>query len=93
MRFMFMTTLAELDVPGGCSVLRVADGYAEIQSRLYALGLLPGVRVEVLRRAPLGDPLQVRVGTTLLSIRRADAALIDVSPEETEKAVTPEATG
>jgi len=49
-----------------------------LQSRLYALGLYPGVRVDVLRYAPAGDPMQVRVGGTLLSIRKAEANLISV---------------
>jgi len=45
---------------------------------LYALGIFPGVEIKVLRQAPLGDPLQVRVGPSLLSIRKRDAAFIDV---------------
>jgi ferrous iron transport protein A len=50
----------------------------ELQSKLYALGIFPGVEIKVLRQAPLGDPLQVRVGPSLLSIRKRDAAFIDV---------------
>ena len=50
----------------------------ELQSKLYALGIFPGVEIKVLREAPLGDPLQVRVGPSLLSIRKRDAAHIDV---------------
>ena len=50
----------------------------ELQSKLYALGIFPGVEFKVLRQAPLGDPLQVRVGPSLLSIRKRDAAFIDV---------------
>ena len=50
----------------------------DLQSRLYALGLYPGAAVEVLRFAPAGDPMQVRVGATLLSIRKQEAQLVDV---------------
>ena len=50
----------------------------ELQSKLYALGIFPGVEIKILRQAPLGDPLQVRVGPSLLSIRKRDAAFIDV---------------
>jgi Fe2+ transport system protein FeoA len=42
------------------------------------LGLIEGARVRVLGRAPLGDPLRVRVGDYDLSLRRQDARLIDV---------------
>jgi ferrous iron transport protein A len=47
--------------------------------RMAALGLLPGKRVTVLRRAPFGGPLHLRIGPTELMIRRADARAILVS--------------
>ncbi len=59
-------------------VVSVDSETLEAQGRLLTLGLYPGVRVEVLRRAPLGDPLQVRSGSTLLSIRLHEAQWIDV---------------
>ena len=71
-------TMAEMKQASKCRVLTAGVGAAEIQSRLYALGLFPGVRVEVLRFAPAGDPIQVRVGATLLSIRKQEATLIEV---------------
>ncbi|MDP4598879.1 MAG: ferrous iron transport protein A [Pseudomonadales bacterium] len=71
-------TLAEMQQASHCRVLGAAAGIGEIQSRLYALGLYPGVTVEVLRFAPAGDPMQVRVGSTLLSIRKQEATLISV---------------
>ena len=74
----FKMTLAELSEKMSCRVLDAANTNSELQSRLYALGLYPGVRVDVLRYAPAGDPMQVRVGGTLLSIRKAEANLISV---------------
>ncbi len=73
-------TLEEVGIPGSCRVLDAARGYLEIQSRLYALGLFPGVMVKVLRLAPFGDPIQIKVGNALLSIRKQEAALIEVEP-------------
>ncbi len=46
--------------------------------QMNALGLLPGEQVVVLRTAPLGDPMQIKVGGTLLSIRKYDAQLISL---------------
>lgn len=46
--------------------------------RLFELGLLPGTRVRVVRRAPLGDPIELRLRNYSLSIRREQAALIEV---------------
>jgi ferrous iron transport protein A len=44
--------------------------------RMAALGLIPGRRVALLRRAPFGGPLHLRIGPTELMIRRADARAI-----------------
>jgi ferrous iron transport protein A len=44
--------------------------------RMAALGLLPGRRVVLLRRAPFGGPLHLRIGPTELMIRRADARAV-----------------
>ena len=59
-------------------VINVNSKNPEVQGRLLTLGLYPGVQIEILRRAPLGDPLQVRAGSTLLSIRLHEAEGIDV---------------
>ncbi|MAS96741.1 MAG: ferrous iron transport protein A [Verrucomicrobiales bacterium] len=47
--------------------------------RFAELGLLPGREIQVLRKAPLGDPLEIQVGETLLSIRKREAESIVVS--------------
>ena len=59
-------------------IVSVQSKSLEVQCRLLTLGLYPGVIIEVLRRAPVGDPLQVRAGTTLLSIRQHEAEDIEV---------------
>jgi ferrous iron transport protein A len=75
-------TLAEVLPNGTCRIISAAEENREFQSRLYALGMYPGVRVEVLHVAPLGDPLQVKVGHTLLSIRKQEAGMIRVESVE-----------
>ena len=47
--------------------------------RLMELGLFSGAQVQVLRRAPFGGPLHVRVGDSELSLRRDEAALVNVA--------------
>ena len=46
--------------------------------RLIEMGITPGTRVGVLKRAPLGDPIEVTVRNYELSIRKADAEMIEV---------------
>jgi Fe2+ transport system protein FeoA len=47
---------------------------------LMQLGLVPGTRVEVIRQAPLGDPLEVDVVGARLALRRAVAVTVLVEP-------------
>jgi len=73
-------TLAECPFGTPCVITEIAE-QCENKSRLQKLGLLPGSHVEILRSAPLGDPLQVRIDGTLLSIRKRDARHIDVEKQ------------
>lgn len=45
--------------------------------RLHEMGFDEGVDVEVLHKAPLGDPIALRVGNSTIALRRAQAALIE----------------
>lgn len=49
-----------------------------MRRRLLELGFVRGARVTVVRTAPLGDPVELRVGSTDLALRRADLAGITV---------------
>jgi ferrous iron transport protein A len=42
------------------------------------LGLVPNARLEVVRSAPLDDPVEVRIEDTFLTLRRAEAAHVQV---------------
>ena len=75
-------TLAEVQPNGRCRVVGAAEEHRDFQSRLYALGLHPGAVVNVMHVAPLGDPLQVKVGNTLLSIRKKEAMMVQVEVQE-----------
>ncbi len=49
--------------------------------RFREMGMLPGTVIRVVRLAPLGDPMEISVGASLLSLRVEQAALITVTPE------------
>ena len=71
-------TLSE-GTPG--TTLRIRSiGDSELKSRLMTMGLIPGTPVTVLRSAPLGDPMAIRVRSYNLALRRDDAARIEVEP-------------
>ena len=72
-----MPTLADLSPGQSAEVLAVSGDPALVQ-RLYEFGLLEGERVEVVARAPLGDPIEIRFGNSRLSLRKTEAANISV---------------
>ncbi|MGB1639847.1 MAG: FeoA family protein [Pseudohongiellaceae bacterium] len=75
---MISKTLANAQVGDVCLVTEIAQKPVELRSRLYALGVIPGASIQILRVAPLGDPMQIKVGATLLSMRKTDARIINV---------------
>ncbi|OGT54447.1 MAG: iron transporter FeoA [Gammaproteobacteria bacterium RIFCSPHIGHO2_12_FULL_41_15] len=48
------------------------------RQKLLAMGLTPNTEFEVIRRAPLGDPIQIRVRDAYLSLRQAETALLQI---------------
>jgi ferrous iron transport protein A len=74
-------TLDEVGVGTPVMIERVGGDRA-FRRRLLELGLLPGSEVQVLRLAPLGDPLELLSRGTRLSIRLREAQTITVLPIE-----------
>ena len=70
--------LSQAHAGDSCLVLDIAPSRPELRDRLFALGVIPGSRITVLRLAPLGDPMQIRVGAAFISIRRSEAAEVAV---------------
>jgi Fe2+ transport system protein FeoA len=75
-------SLAELPLGQHAEIASI-DCERRLSRRLMEMGLLPGTRVRVVRVAPLGDPIELRVRNYSLSVRRAEAAKIAVRPKET----------
>ena len=78
--------LSELEVHGSATVVGVRSDGTEVgdgfRDRLQAMGLRKGRSVKVLRKAPGGDPYEVRVGsTTEIAIRKSEASLVDITQE------------
>ncbi|MBQ3956650.1 MAG: ferrous iron transport protein A [Clostridia bacterium] len=64
------------------STVRVKKLYGEgaVKRRIMDMGITKGVTVYVRKVAPLGDPVEVTVRGYELSIRKADADMIEVEP-------------
>ena len=75
-----LRTLDKLPI-GTSAVVHHVGCDRPVARRLMEMGLLPGTRIETVRRAPLGDPLKIRLRGYLLSLRLADAAHVQLVPE------------
>lgn len=56
------------------------EGSDNVSVRLLEMGLTPGIEVRLLGAAPLGDPLEFEVRGYRLSVRKAEAARVEVEP-------------
>jgi Fe2+ transport system protein FeoA len=66
----------------GCSGCVVSvGGDPEIRRRLLEMGFCNGANVEVIRRAPLGDPIEFRLRGYSLSLREEQARHVTVTPQ------------
>jgi len=72
-----MRTLKEVRIGETVKVSRI-NGEGAIKRRIMDMGITRGVEIYVRKVAPLGDPLEITVRGYELSIRKADAAMIDV---------------
>jgi len=69
------TRLSELEPGAKAVIVELPEGLPSL-TRLREMGLLPGTQLEFVRRAPLGDPVEICVRGALLSLRDSEAALI-----------------
>jgi ferrous iron transport protein A len=74
-----MRSLDQLRAGQRGRVVALAGGDALVQ-RLLEMGLFEGEEVEVVGFAPLGDPMEVRLRDYRLSLRRSEAARVQVEP-------------
>jgi ferrous iron transport protein A len=70
-------TLKNLKPGQSARVVRVR-GQGALRLRVMEMGLTPGVLIWVRKIAPLGDPIEILVRDSALSLRKTDAALVEV---------------
>lgn len=72
-----MKTLRDIAV-GSTAKVKKLHGEGAIKRRIMDMGLTKGTEVYVRKVAPLGDPIEINVRGYELSLRKADAELIEV---------------
>ena len=72
-----MRTLRDVSIGETATVVKL-HGEGAVKRRIMDMGITKGVEVYVRKLAPLGDPVEVNVRNYELSIRKADAEMIEV---------------
>ena len=72
-----MKTLKEISCGDSVRVVKL-NGLGQVKRRIMDMGITKGVEVSVRKVAPFGDPMEVTVRGYELSLRKADAEMIEV---------------
>lgn len=73
-----MKTLRNVKVGETCKVVKL-HGEGPVKRRIMDMGITKGVEIYVRKVAPLGDPFEVTVRGYELSLRKADAEMVEVA--------------
>ena len=71
-------TLRELKV-GQCARIEAVGGEGALRQHFLDMGITPGTEVQIVKYAPLGDPVEITVRGYELSLRKADCEMIEVT--------------
>ncbi len=72
-----MSTLKDAKIGSTVTVIKL-NGAGAIKRRIMDMGITKGVQIYVRKVAPLGDPMEVQVRGYELSLRKADAEMIEI---------------
>jgi len=70
-------TLANLEI-GTVAKVKKVNRKGAISKRLMEMGIVPGVSIKVIKTAPFGDPIEIRVRGYSLAMRRNEAEAIEI---------------
>ena len=75
----FIMTLKELEIGKYATIVSVG-GSGALRQHILDMGVTPGTEVTVVKYAPMGDPVEIRVHGYELTLRLDDAAKIEIQP-------------
>ena len=67
---------------GETGLVKNVEGDGKIRRRLFDMGVTPGARVTLRKKAPMGDPIEITIRGYELSLRKAEAALVNIEVVE-----------
>ena len=66
---------------GETGLIKKVDGEGRLRRRLFDMGVTPGAKVYLRKKAPLGDPLEVTIRNYELTLRKSEACLVVLEVE------------
>lgn len=69
--------LANVEI-GSVAKVKFVHGNNRISKRLMEMGIIPGISIKVIKTAPFGDPIEIRVRGYNLAMRRNEAEAIEI---------------
>ena len=67
---------------GETGLVRSVEGDGKVRRRLFDMGVTPGAKVTLRKKAPFGDPIEVTIRGYELSLRKAEAELVNIEVED-----------
>ena len=77
-------TLKDLDI-GQSAIVTTVGGEGALRQHFLDMGVIPGAEVQLVKFAPMGDPMELRIHDYQLTLRLADAAQIQARPITAEE--------
>ena len=68
-------TLDQIKVGANCTI-KLVNGEGRVRRRLFDMGVTPGADIILRKKAPLGDPLEIKIRGYELTLRNSEAQLI-----------------
>ena len=78
---MKIVSIADMKV-GQSGIVEALEGRGNIQHRLVDMGVVKGSRISVFKKAPLGDPVEVKIKGCAMALRMNEAAMISVAVDQ-----------
>ena len=67
---------------GETGLVKSVEGDGKVRRRLFDMGVTPGARVVLRKKAPMGDPIEITIRGYELSLRKAEANLVNIDVVE-----------
>ena len=81
-------TLNDLEI-GSSGIITAVGGEGSLRQHFLDMGVIPGAEVTLIKYAPMGDPMELRIHGYELTLRRADGEKVELSPIATRNTPIP----